>query len=45
MATQDPCFLLTDLIGTLHYRGVVAHFTEKLVSSRATSQLQKKGNR
>jgi hypothetical protein len=44
MATQDPRFLLTELIDTLHYRGVVEHFTEKLVSSRATSQLQNKGN-
>jgi|SRR6266478_8433041 len=43
MATQDPRFLLTELIDTLHYRGVVEHFTEKLVSSRATSQLQNKG--
>jgi hypothetical protein len=45
MATQDPRFLLTELIDTLHYRGVVEHFTEKLVSSRATSQLQNKGDR
>ncbi len=45
MATQDPRFLLTELIDTLHYRGVVEYFTEKLVSSRATSQLQNKGDR
>jgi len=43
MATQDPRFLLTELINTPHYRGVVEHFTETLVSSRATSQLQNKG--
>jgi hypothetical protein len=45
MATQDPCFLLTEFVDTLHYRGVVEYFTGKLVSSLATSQLENKGNR
>jgi len=43
MATQDPRFLLTELTDTLHYRGVVEHFTEELASSLAPSQLAKKG--
>ena len=43
MATQDPCFLLTEFVDTLHYRGVAENFTETLVSSRATSQLENKG--
>ncbi len=44
MATQDPRFLLTELINTLHYRGVVEHFTKGFASSLASSQLEKKEN-